>query len=150
MEYGNDKQSLDLEQTYIRSQTSAWDKDTEIRHGPTVKGVPFMPQAPDAACFQQVYDALAAKLRSDQFSHGIKALAAIERELRRAREHGDPRKIEQMMIRKSLTTLRHLDPAIATLTRDCLRTEASTLSAECLKLIETLLEEDVAPFAQTG
>lgn len=150
MGYWNDKQSLDLEQTYIRSQTSAWDKDTEIKLGPTAKGVPFMPQAPDAACFQQVYDELAAKLRSDQFSYGITAVAAIERELRRAREHGDPRKIELGAIRESLTTLRHLDPAIAILTRDCLHTKAATLSLECLKLIETLLEEDVAPFAQTG
>lgn len=145
----NEQQSL--EQSYIRSQTSTWDQSITFKQGPTAKGVPFMPQAPEpSACFQQIYGTLTAKLGGDRFISGVRAVAAIEREIRGAKEHSDPRKIEQTIILEALTTLQGLDPAIAAQTQECLRAEASSLSPDCRNLLTELLDKSAASVAERG
>jgi len=147
---GNWNEQQSLEQSYIRSQTSAWDQSIPFKQGPTAKGVPFMPQAPEpSACFQQIYDTLTAKLGGDRFSQGVKAVAAVERGIRQAKEHGDPRKIDQPTILESLATLQRLDPAIAAQTQDCLRAEASSLAPDCQTLLAELLDKSAVSLAVT-
>jgi hypothetical protein len=147
---GNWNEQQSLEQSYIRSQTSAWDQSIPFKQGPTAKGVPFMPQAPEpSACFQQIYDTLTAKLGGDRFSQSVKAVAAVERGIRQAKEHGDPRKIDQPTILESLATLQRLDPAIAAQTQDCLRAEASSLAPDCQTLLAELLDKSAVSLAVT-
>ncbi|MEI2689391.1 MAG: hypothetical protein V9H69_06650 [Anaerolineae bacterium] len=105
-----------------------------------------MPQAPEpSACFQKIYAALTAKLTSDKFSYGLKAVAAIERELRRISESDDPKEIDRPLILESLAVLQKLDPALAAQMQNCLRTEASRLPQDYPDRLLKLLDEITAP-----
>lgn len=147
MEKRTDNRSLDLEQAYIRSQTSAWNQESEanIQIFSTAKGISFMPQAQGLACFQQVYDLLATQLRGDEFKYGLKAVAKIESELNWARQHKDPEAIDRSAVLRSLAVLQDLNPQIAAQTQDCIHKGADELSGDCRKLFTDLLKEAVAP-----
>ncbi len=148
---GNWNEQQSLEQSYIRSQTSTWDQSITSQ-GPVAKGVPFMAEAPKSSeCFQKIYNTLIANLGGDRFIYGVRAVAALERELRRAKEHGDPKEIYQTEILESLAKLQKLDPAIAAQTQDCLRKGASDLqSEECKSLFVELLDKSAALVTAAG